>query len=82
MRSVNVERKPRAKARNQTVRPSSRRELAAVQSGSARRDKNMGPMGRLAARLSLLVRRPIIALCSLLVILVLLAALLADFRSV
>ena len=78
MRSVNVERKPRAKARNQTVRPSSRRELAAVQSGSARRDKNMGPMGRLAARLSLLVRRPIIALCSLLVILVLLAALLAS----
>lgn len=78
MRSVNVERKPRAKARNQTVRPSSRRELAAVQPGSARRDKNMGPMGRLAARLSLLVRRPIIALCSLLVILVLLAALLAS----
>ena len=37
MRSVNVERKPRAKARSQTVRSSSRRELPAVQPGSARR---------------------------------------------
>ena len=38
MRSVNVERKSRAKARTQTVRPASksRRDLPAVQPGSAR----------------------------------------------
>ncbi len=78
MRSVNVERKGRAKARTQTVRTSSRRELSAVQPGSARRGKDAGPMGRLTARLALLVRRPMMALCGLLVVLVLLGALLAS----
>ncbi len=82
MRSVNVERKGRAKSRTQTVRPAQgkmgRRELAAVQPGSARRDKDVGPMGRLAARLSLFVRRPMMALCGFLTLLVLLGALLAS----
>jgi len=80
MRSVNVERKGRAKPRTQGPRPASksRRELPAVQPGSARRDKDTGAMGRVAARLSLFVRRPIMALCGLLLLLVLLGALLAS----
>ena len=80
MRSVNVERKSRAKSGNQTVRPAakSRRDLTAVQPGSARRNEDTGAMGRVAARLSLFVRRPMMALCGLLLVLVLLAALLAS----
>ena len=81
MRSVNVERKSRAKARTQTVRPAAakgRRDLPAVQPGSVRRDKDTGAMGRVAARLSLFVRRPMMALCGLLMVLVLLAVLLAS----
>jgi cell division protein FtsQ len=80
MRSVNVERKSRAKPRTQAVRPAakSRRDLPPVQPGSARRDKDAGAMGQLGARLSLFVRRPMMALCGLLLVLVLLAALLAS----
>ena len=78
MRSVNVERKSRVKSRTQTVRPAakSRCDLTAVQPGSARRNEDTSAMGRVAARLSLFVRRPLMALCGLL--LVLLAALLAS----
>ena len=80
MRSVTVERKGRAKPRTQGPRPASksRRELPAVQPGSARRDKDTGAMGRAAARLSLLIRRPITTLCGLLLVLVLLGALFAS----
>jgi cell division protein FtsQ len=78
MRSVNVERPGRAKPRAQAVRSSSRRGLAAVQPGGPRRGKEAGPMGRMGARLSLFLRRPIMALCGFLLILVLLGALLAS----
>jgi len=82
MRSLSLDRKSRSKSRAQPVRPAAaskgRRELSAVQPGSARRDKKPGPMGQLGARLSLFVRRPMMVLCGLLLILVLLAALLAS----
>jgi cell division septal protein FtsQ len=78
MRSVNVERKPRAKARNQTVRSSNRRELPAVQPGTARRQKGPGTLTRLAGRLAIFARRPMLALCGTLLILVLLGALFAS----
>jgi cell division protein FtsQ len=78
MRSVNVERKPRAKARSQTVRSSSRRELPAVQPGSARRQKGPGVLARLAGRIAMFTRRPMLALCGTLLTLVLLGALFAS----
>ncbi len=78
MRSVNVERKPRAKARSQTVRSSSRRELPSVQPGSARRQKGPGALSRLAGRLAIFARRPMLALCGTLLTLVLLGALFAS----
>ena len=79
MRSVNVERKSRKASRTQPSRPASRgRELPSVQPGSARRGKESGVFGRLADRLSLLVRRPMMALCGALAILVLLGALFAS----
>ncbi len=46
MRSLNAERKPRAKARAQTPRSSSRRELPSVQPGTARRQKEPGVFSR------------------------------------
>jgi cell division protein FtsQ len=81
MRSVNPERKNRGKSRAQTVRPSGnkpRRELPAVQPGIARRDNAPGALTRLGARLSLFARRPMMAMCGFLVILVLLGALFAS----
>lgn len=78
MRSVNAERKPRAKARSQSPRASSRREMPAVQPGSSRRRKDPGPFSRLAARLAVFTRRPMLALCGAILVLVLLAALLAS----
>ncbi|MBW8708778.1 MAG: FtsQ-type POTRA domain-containing protein [Alphaproteobacteria bacterium] len=78
MRSVNVERQGRAKPRAQAMRSSSRRGPAAVQPGGTRRGKEAGAMGRMGARLSLFLRRPIMALCGFLLILVLLGALLAS----
>jgi len=80
MRSLSLDRKGRAKPRTQSPRPAARsnRELPSVQPGSARRGKQAGLMARLAARLSLFVHRPMMALCSLLVVLVLLGALFAS----
>jgi len=83
MRSVNVERKSRSRAK--TVRtPTSgngargKRELPAVQPGTARRGAAPGPLKRLAARFAIFVHRPMMAMCGLLVVLVLLGALLAS----
>jgi cell division protein FtsQ len=80
MRSVNVERKSRSKTRAQATRSTARgnRELPAVQPGSARRGKTPGLFTRLRERLSLFTHRPMIAICSLLVLLVLLGALFAS----
>ena len=65
MRSVKVERKPRSQAaRSQTVRCArGRRELPAVQPGSARRQQGPGALSRLAGRLAIFARRPMLALC-------------------
>jgi cell division protein FtsQ len=81
MRSLTVERKPRGKARVQGPRPAgkaSRRDLPAVQPGTARRGKKGGLFSRLADRLGLFIRRPMLALCGVLLVFVLLAALLAS----
>ena len=78
MRSVNVERKPRAKARAQNPRPSNRRELPAVQPGSARRRKEPGLFSHLADRLAVFTHRPMLALCGTILAVVLLGALLAS----
>jgi len=82
MRSVNAERKPRAKARAQTPRSSSRRELPSVQPGTARRQKEPGVFSRLfgslADRLFLFASRPMLALCGVVLTLVLLGALFAS----
>jgi cell division protein FtsQ len=80
MRSVNVERKSRKAGRTQAARPTNRsgRELPSVQPGSARRGKESGVLGRLGERLSLFVRRPMMAMCGVLAILVLLGALFAS----
>jgi cell division protein FtsQ len=80
MRSLSLDRKSRAKPRTQAARTASRsnRDLPSVQPGSARRGKEPGLLARLAARLSLFVRRPMMALCGLLLILVLLGALFAS----
>jgi len=80
MRSVNVERKSRKAGRTQAVRPANRsgRELPSVQPGSARRGKEPGIFARLAERLSLFIRRPVMAMCGVLAVLVLLGALFAS----
>ena len=80
MRSLSLDRKSRAKARTQSVRPASRgsRELPSVQPGSARRGNDASLRERLAARLSLFTHRPIMALSGLLLVLVLLGALFAS----
>ena len=80
MRSVNVERKSRKAGRTQAARPANRavRELPSVQPGSARRGKEAGLLARLGERLSLFVRRPVMAMCGVLAILVLLGALFAS----
>jgi cell division protein FtsQ len=84
MRSVNVERKSRGDARAHTVRPTSAkkprggRASAGAKSGGARDNPAPGLLARLGARLSVLVRRPMMAMCGLLAVLVLLGALLAS----
>jgi cell division protein FtsQ len=82
MRSVNVERKPRAKARSQSTRASSgpkgRRELPAVQPGSARRKRDPGLFARLTGRLAIFTHRPMMALCGSILAVVLLGALFAS----
>jgi cell division protein FtsQ len=80
MRSLSLDRKSRAKPRTQGPRPAGRssRDLPSVQPGSGRRGKEPGLLARLAARLSLFVRRPMMALCGLLMVLVLLGALFAS----
>lgn len=80
MRSVNVERKPRRAARGQTVRPSSRgkRELPDVQPGTARKTRQPGAFANLGASLAPFFRRPMFALCGLVLVLVLIGALLAS----
>ncbi len=82
MRSVNVERKPWGKARAQAPRATSRRELSSVQPGAPRRQKEPGLLARflagMADRLALFASRPMLALCGLVLILVLLAALFAG----
>jgi cell division protein FtsQ len=80
MRSLSLDRKSRAKVRTASARPSSRsnRDLPSVQPGSARRGKDSSLRERLAARLSLFARRPIMALSGLLLVMVLLGALFAS----
>jgi cell division protein FtsQ len=84
MRSVNVERKSRGSARVARASSSSRRsERAAIQPGSSRRDDGPGLFARLlsllAPRLAAgFANRPMMALCGVLTVLVLLAALFAS----
>ena len=80
MRSLSLDRKSRTKPRTQSARPASRgaRELPSVQPGSARRGQDASLRERLTARLLQLVRRPMMAMCGLLVVLVLLGALFAS----
>lgn len=82
MRSVNVARKPRAKARSQTPRSASRRELPPVQPGSTRRQKEPGFLARafagMADRFALFASRPMLFLCGAVLVLVLLGALFAS----
>jgi cell division protein FtsQ len=78
MRSVKVERKSRRASRAQPVRPATRRELPAVQPGTARRRKSAGLFLGLADRLGIFIRRPMLALCGTILVLVLLGALFAS----
>jgi len=79
VRSVSVERKSRKAGRAQAVRPAARgRELPSVQPGSARRSKGPEILAGLVDRLSLFARRPMMAMCGVLAVLVLLAALFAS----
>jgi cell division protein FtsQ len=80
MRSLSLDRKGRAKPRAQGPRPAARgsRELPSVQPGSARRGKATSLRERVTARLSLFIRRPMMALSCLLLVLVLLGALFAS----
>jgi len=79
VRSVSLERKSRKAGRAQAVRPASRgRELPSVQPGSARRSKGPEILAGLVDRLSLFARRPMMAMCGVLAVLVLLAALFAS----
>jgi len=77
MRSLSVDRKSRKPSRPQSARAIARgsRELPSVQPGTTRRGKDQG---LLAARLSLFMRRPMMAMCGVLGILVLLGALFAS----
>ncbi len=80
MRSVTLDRKPRGKARTQTVRPSptnkgrAKRDLPEVQPGAARAAKPPGPL----AKFKPFFKRPMMVLCGLVLLLVLLAALLVS----
>lgn len=79
MRSLSVERKSRKPSRAQPVRSATRgRELPSVQPGSARRSDGSGLLAGLAGRLSIVARRPMMALCGLLAVLVLLGAFFAS----
>ena len=79
MRSLSVERKSRKAGRAQSVRPAARgRELPSVQPGTARRGDDAGFFAGVVDRLSLFVRRPMMAMCGLLAVLVLLGALFAS----
>jgi cell division protein FtsQ len=82
MRSVSMERKGRRPSRGggQAVRTSGRgnRDMSTVQPGSARKAKSTGRLSGVAQRLSLFVRRPMMAMCGLLAALVLLGALFAS----
>ena len=80
MRSVSVERTSRKPGRTQTARPLSRggRDLPSVQPGSARRGRVPGLLAALSDHLSLFARRPMMAMCGLLAVLVLLGALFAS----
>ena len=80
MRSVTVERKPRRAARNQPVRPAARakRELPDVQPGIVRKGKEPGALAGLGGRLAPVLKRPMVALCVLVLVLVLIGALLAS----
>ena len=80
MRSVNVGRKTRSKARVQTPRAIARgnRDMPSVQPGAARRGQDDGRLARLKSRLSRFAARPMMALCGVLAVLVLLGALFAS----
>ncbi len=80
MRSVNVERKPRRPGRGQAVRPSARskRDLPDVQPGTARQGKEPGAFANAAASLAPFFKRPMFALCAIVLVLVLIGALLAS----
>jgi cell division protein FtsQ len=80
MRSVSVERTSRKPGRTQTARPLSRggRDLPSVQPGSARRGRVPGLLAALSDHLLLFARRPMMAMCGLLAVLVLLGALFAS----
>jgi len=79
MRSLSVERKSRKAGRAQSARPAARgRELPSVQPGSARRGDHAGIFAGLLDRLAVFARRPMMAMCGLLAVLVLLGALFAS----
>lgn len=79
MRSVNVERKARGPVRATRQTPArAKRELPAVQPGSARKASKGGIFARISGRFSLFARRPMVALCAGLTVLVLIGALLAS----
>ena len=81
MRSVSAERKTRAggaraTSRSAPVRP--KRELAAVQPGSARRAAADGVLAHISGRFALFARRPMVMMVAALTVLVLLGALFAS----
>ncbi|HWA68318.1 MAG TPA: FtsQ-type POTRA domain-containing protein [Rhizomicrobium sp.] len=79
MRSVNPERKNRGQVRATRAAPArGKRELPAVQPGSARKSGKKGILARISGRFSILVHRPIVALCAGLTVLVLIGALFAS----
>jgi len=79
MRSVNVERKARGPVRATRTAPArAKRELPKVQPGTARSAPRDGVLSRISGRFSLLVRRPMVALCGALAVLVLVGALFAS----
>jgi cell division protein FtsQ len=84
MRSLKIERKPRGQSRGKTVRHTTRspREVSSVQPGSSRRGKQPGFLWRFIAKafagLMALLARPMLALASGLILLVLIVALLIS----
>ena len=80
MRSLSLERKSRKAGRSQAARQVGRggRDLPSVQPGSARRGRDAGLISGVVEKLSLFARRPIMALCGVLAVLVLLGALFAS----